>query len=98
MTPRVLDMPDDPSELAPWLDRQLVGLDLAALVAELEVVHGRTSPAPAGGLAAALAGRLPDVLRLGLTAAPRSALGVLLRHPRMLLDLQSRVLLEGGPY
>ena len=35
-----LEIPENPAELAGWLDRQIVGDDLAALVAELEAIHG----------------------------------------------------------
>jgi hypothetical protein len=97
-TPLVLDLPDDPAELAPWLDRKLVGLGLGRLVAELEVVHAGQAGGPAPALNAVLAGRLPAVLDTGLSALSRPALRELLRHPRLLLDLQERVLVDGGPY
>lgn len=98
MSFRVLDLPEDPAELAPWLDRQLVGLDLGRFVAELEAVHASRSSRPAPSLDSVLAGRLGNVLRRGLTALPRPALSTLLAHPRLLLDLQERVLEAGGDY
>ncbi len=39
MTLVMADIPDDPAALPAWLDERLVGLDLGALVAELEAVH-----------------------------------------------------------
>ena len=38
------------------------------------------------------------MLKEGLGVLPRTVLSALLRQPRLLLDLQARVLLEGGPY
>ena len=35
-----LEIPDDPALLPGWLEGHLVNTDLAALVAELEAVHG----------------------------------------------------------
>ncbi len=100
MNALVLDMPDDPTEQAPWLDRQLVGRDLAALVAELDAIHGRAQPAPQPppALDTVLGGNRRAVLQRGLSLLPRHALGMLLRHPRLLLHLQETVLLEGGTY
>jgi hypothetical protein len=95
---RALDLPDDPAELAPWLERQVVGGDLADLVAELEVVHARSSGAEPPALDTVLSGHLPSVLHQGLGELPRPALGTLLRNPRLLLELQERVLLEGGDH
>ena len=96
----VLEMPDDPTAQAPWLDRQLVGPNLAALVAELDAVHGRGSSAvpPPPTLDSVLGGHRRDLLDRGLTVLPRLAVGALLRHPRLLLELQETVLLQGGTY
>jgi hypothetical protein len=90
-----MDIPDDPGELPTWLDRHLVGLDLAALVAELTAVHGR-GQAPT--LDEVLGSQRPAVLADGLAALPRPALRQLLRHPALLVELQDLVLAEGGPY
>jgi hypothetical protein len=99
MNALVLDMPDDPTEQAPWLDRKLVGPDLAALVAELDAVHGRAQPAPQPppALDTLLGGNRRAVLQRGLSVLPRPALGMLLRHPRLLLELQEAILLQGAP-
>jgi hypothetical protein len=90
-----MDIPDDPGELPAWLDRHLVGLDLAALVAELTAVHGRGQ---APSLDEVLGSQRPAVLADGLAALPRPALRQLLRHPALLVGLQDLVLAEGGPY
>jgi hypothetical protein len=92
-----LEIPDDPSALPGWLERQMTGLDLGALVAELEAVHG-PRPAEPGALDRVLGDRRSEVLERGLSALPPDRLGRLLRRPRLLLDLQALVLVEGGSH
>ena len=96
MNLRAFDIPEDYAELGAWLDRQLTGLHLGELVDELAVVNP-SNGAPVPGLAAALEGKLPDVLEAGLTVVTDDALQRLLRHPALLLELQERVFVEGGP-
>ena len=96
MTPICLDMPDSPQELAAWLDRQLVGLELQRLIAELETIRG--NPGPAISLEEALGEQLPQVLAGGLSQANDDSIGRLLRTPRLLLDLQERVFIDGGDH
>lgn len=96
MTILAMDIPDDPAGLPGWLERHLVGLELAALVAELEAVHGAAAAGPA--LEQVLGDRREAVLAGGLAALPPGRLRRLLRRPRLLLDLQESVLVEGGPY
>ncbi len=93
----VIDIPDDPTELPGWLERHLAGLDLAALVAELEATHG---PGSAGkrSLRDLLGPRLDAVASQGLSALPPPLLRELLRRPRLLLELQDHVLTGGGAY
>ena len=92
-----LDIPDDSTQLAEWLEGHLVGLDLAALVAELATIHGRPAqrPVPIGQI---LGDRLEEVRSSGLSALPSEAVRQLLVHPLILLDLQADVLENGGPY
>ncbi len=87
--------PDDPAALADWLEQQLVGLDLGALAAELLAVQGDT---PGPTLDALLGDDRAAVLGRGLKALPAGQVRLLLRHPRLLLDLQELVLIEGGAY
>lgn len=89
------DIPDDPARLSRWLEEQLVGLDLIELVAELSAVHGTSVPA---SLREVLDGRREDVLSRGLAALPPETLRLFLLQPRLLLELQDLVLMEGGPY
>jgi hypothetical protein len=97
MTVYALDIPDDPTELSVWLERHLVGLHLAELVAELEAVHGAPSDKEPT-LDRVLGPSLDSVLTEGLQRVPRPALGRLLRHPRLLLELQDRVSSSGGEH
>lgn len=89
-----MDIPDDPPALTSWLERHIVGLDLAALVAELEAVHGEAG----GSLTGLLGPRLGDVLDEGISALPPELLGQLLSRPRLLLELQAAVLSSGGDH
>jgi hypothetical protein len=91
----VLDIPEQNAELAPWLERQLVGLHLADLVAELEAFQVAL---PRGGdLQKIFGGDLDNLLEDGLAAASEQQIRDLLGHPRLLIELQELVLLEGGP-
>lgn len=92
-----ITIPEEPERLADWLERQLVGPDLGALVAELSAVHGPPPAAP--GLAGDLVGdRLAQVRACGLAALPPDALRRLLRQPAALFELQELVLSEASDY
>jgi hypothetical protein len=92
-----LEIPDDPAELPGWLERHLMGLDLAALVAELEAVHPAALEA-AASVPVVLGDRLEAVLEGGLSDLPPGVIQQLLRGPRLLLALQDLVLEAGGDY
>jgi hypothetical protein len=91
-----LDIPDSNADLAGWLEQHLVGVELADVIAGLEVFRHETGDAPA--LDTVLNGRQPAVLDQGLAALTEPQLISLLRHPRLLLPLQERVLTYGGRY
>jgi hypothetical protein len=91
----VMNIPEQTDALAGWLERQLVGLDLAELVAELEAIHAAGATL---SLDDVLGGRRADVLQRGLGAVPAEALRQLLRQPRLLLELQELVLEHGGSH
>lgn len=92
-----LDIPDETAALAGWLEQRLTGLDLGALVAELDAVHG-PGTASSESLDTLLGNRRGRVLREGLRAIGPEDLQRLLRQPRLLLDLQELVLTEGGDH
>lgn len=96
MNPIVLTMPDEHRELAGWLERQLAGMELPRLVAELLVVHGSENKRTT--LPRDLDVYLDSILQSGLSGLPDKVLCQLLQNPKLLLDLQEKVLIEGGPY
>ncbi len=107
-------IPEEPERLAGWLERYLVGTDLAALVAELAAVHGAApdvpesgrftldftaSPAPDAAAARDLVGaRLEDVRVRGLGVLPVETLRAFLVRPYALLELQDLLLEEPSDY
>lgn len=91
-----LEIPDDTTALAGWLQSHLIGLELAPLVAELEAVHGPVREVLT--LEQLLGSRREAVLARGLEALPAERLRLLLVHPRLLLDLQESILISGGPF
>ncbi|MFN4260705.1 MAG: hypothetical protein ACK4RK_15520 [Gemmataceae bacterium] len=93
----IMDFPAEPSELAPWLERQLVGPRLAELVAELAAVH-KVENGSHASLNELLAHYQTPILSQGLSVLPAPQLSRLLRQPRLLLELQALVLEQGGSY
>ncbi|MDA1054524.1 MAG: hypothetical protein O3C40_29165 [Planctomycetota bacterium] len=97
MSSAILSIPNDPAEWPNWLERQLVGPRLRDLVRELQLI------VPEGGEAAptlenVLGEQAPAVLERGLGVLAEQQVRLLLQHPRLLLDLQERVLVAGGEY
>jgi hypothetical protein len=89
-------LPDDTASQARWLEEHLLGLDLAGVVTELKAMGGgREEPV---GLDAALGDVLPQILRSGLGQLTTAHIQTMLRNPRLLLELQTRIFLEGGDY
>ena len=96
MTLIALDIPDSDAELPSWLEGRLTGLDLADAIAGLEVFRDRPESPPS--LDSVLSGQQAALLERGLSVLQPTQLRTLLRHPRLLLDLQERVLVHGGAY
>ena len=90
-----LEIPDDDVQLADWLERQIVGMDLGNLVAQLAIGRGQNAEL---SIDAALGGQLPRVLASGLVALSADELRGLLEQPHLLLQLQDRLFVEGGDY
>ena len=93
-----LEIPDDPALVPGWLEEHLASTDLAALVAELEAVHGEHRGATGLSLDQVLDGHRDDVLARGLKKLPADRLRALRCRPRLLLDLQELVLASGRPH
>ncbi len=102
-----MEIPETHAELVDWLEHHLVGLDLAALVAELAAVHAAVGPASkdqqrgepdATSAVTLLGGHIPEVMDAGLTVLETQQVRALLQHPRSLLELQELVLTSGGAH
>ncbi len=100
MKPIILQLPDSFPDRRAWLERQLVGLELGDLVAELVAIHQSRSlnPIPSPSLDQAFADQLPQLLNQGLSVLSEKQLGLLLKHPGLLMELQDAVLEQGGRY
>ena len=92
-----LSIPDDPTQWAGWLEQQLVGLHLYELVEELKVFH-QFPDDPALNLNGVCGGQLARVFESGLSALSDAQVRLLLKTPRLLLELQEQVLEHGGTY
>ena len=90
----ILDIPESHADLVAWLEEQLLGLDLADVVAGIEVFGGDDEDA--GDVLAK--DRLATVLEQGLGALDEAVVRSLLKRPRTLLSLQESVLVDGGDY
>jgi hypothetical protein len=90
----IATFPDDPAELPSWLEKQLIGLDLGRLVAELRALHG-SEPGPS---LTEILGAEAAVLDHGLRSLSQGRIALLLRHPDRLLELQEWILTQASLY
>lgn len=103
MNPLALELPEDQSLWATWLDHQVVGPDLRLLVRQWELLAGVTSERSSEEsweqrLVSQFTDQLPKILANGLGALSQDELQRFLRQPRLLLALQEQVFMTGGPY
>jgi hypothetical protein len=89
-----LDIPDDETALARWLEEYLVGFQLSELVAELQGVQGVSRAEST--LEHILGDYQEQVLKDGLASLPAELVRRLLREPALLLDLQELIHVQGG--
>lgn len=95
----VLEIPDTPAELGPWLDRVLMRPGLAAVVDDLSAVHRAPEESLSAEDAREWLGKDADpVLNRGLAALDNAKLRQLLVRPTLLPAIQEFVLVEGGGY
>ena len=93
-----LAIPDDPSQVAGWFERHLMGTRMSELIGELRAVHSETA-GRAVFIGPLLAGRRRSaILERGLAELSPRRLSALLTHPQLLLSLQELVLNSGGVY
>jgi hypothetical protein len=96
MTLLTMTIPDDPAELARWLERRLMAPDFGRFVAELSA---HFPAAPGAPQPRHLLDRwLPVALDEGLEPIPADVLVQLLRHPAVLAAFRERVVTDGGAY
>jgi hypothetical protein len=95
-----LNLPENTHDWPDWLERQLVGLELRSLVRQLELIGAE----PAGtsltrlNLDAILGDRRDALLASGLSSLNETQIALLIRHPRVLIDLQELIFEKGGEY
>jgi hypothetical protein len=91
-----LDLPDDRSQWAGWLELQLVGLALGKIVRQLVLLGANRKPEIS--LREWLGESKRTILTQGLSSISEQQLQVLIRNPSLLIQLQEMVLLEGGEF
>lgn len=91
--------PDNPEDIGPWLDHQLVATTLSELIAELCSIRPK-EPRPESVESAKLwlGDDLPNFLETGLTTLGQEKIKELLARPVLLMPLQEIALFEGGEY
>jgi hypothetical protein len=91
-----MTIPDEPAELADWLEQQLVSPEFGHLLVELEEIFVEsTNPRPTQAKLNELEN---EILLSGLKDVPPELLGDLLSHPKLLSEWQEKILIKGGPY
>lgn len=89
----VFSIPTDSNLLVPWLEEQVVSINLGRLVRELNSIH---RPATELSLAEVVGDDLPEILTAGLSLLPNETVQRLLRNPVVLLELQERAFIDGA--
>ena len=92
-----LQIPDSLAETGIWLDDLLVSPDLVDTIVELEILAGDRLT-KIQSLDGVLAGSENRVYESGLASANESVIRSLLRQPSLLLELQEKVMMNGGKY
>ncbi|MEY4179928.1 MAG: hypothetical protein RLY70_3502 [Planctomycetota bacterium] len=96
---RILDVPDDATQLAAWLDEQLAGYRLLETVSELRALRDLPAADPSPVEIEEWLGQRRDaVLAKGTAALEERQQRELLRRPWLLLDLQEAIDQAGGDY
>ena len=96
MSVLILNMPDDPKRIPSWIEEQIVGTELQAVVSELSVIHSSQASAPS--LDEVLKESRSSILASGLSKLSMPQIQSLLVHPQLLLELQEEVAVSGGEF
>ena len=94
---RITDLPDDTGELANWLERQLVELDVQDLVGELQALSPR-DPDWSVTMESVLGEFATQVAHQGFRVLDLAHLQSFIRHPHVLLEIRDWLFDEGGEY
>ena len=102
----VLEIPEQPGEIARWLEERIIATDLGAFVVQLSALGSAGSrsnreesdESPPATLSTLLSGYRQAVLDGGLRELPFDRLQMLLSHPRLLVDLQDVILEAQSDY
>ncbi len=90
-------IPQDSAQWPAWLEQRMVGLHLTDLVAELNCALQDESREYTS-LDEICGQQINEVLKHGLSRLSTSQIRSLFKNPSLLLDLQERILTEGGIY
>jgi hypothetical protein len=91
-----MTIPDEPAELADWLEQQLVSPEFGHLLVELEEIFVESiNPRP---IQAKLNELENEILKSGLKKVSPDLLGDLISHPKLLSEWQEKILIKGGAY
>lgn len=96
MSLTAFDLPEETQALRQWLVTQLTSADLSSVVAQLAAVH--TDQDQGLMLETVCGEQWQSILQNGLSELTQTQLQQLLTHPYLLLELQERLLLEGGEF
>lgn len=88
-----LEMLDSQADIARWLEHQLTGEDLTKVVAEL--LGWKVGSDENESLEQVFGNHLPEILESGLLESDAQ---MLLRYPRLLLELQEQICVSGSMY
>lgn len=90
-------IPQDTAQWPAWLEQRIVGVHLTDLVAELKCAL-KDVTTEHSSLEEVCGPQMQSILRNGLRGLSTSQIRSLFKHPELLLELQDRVLTEGGIY
>lgn len=93
----IFEVPEKPADWPRWLEQQLVGLELAGLVVQLETLY-KSQPRKEQTLDEICGRQLPELLQRGLGSLSTQQISALFQNPAAILELQEQVLSSGGSY
>jgi len=92
----VTEIPDEVSDWPSWLEQQIAGLSLFDLVVGLKATSEPSNNSTT--LQRVCGEQLPTIYESGLGVLRTEQIRTLFENPELLLELQERVLVEGGAY